>query len=68
MSKDFDYKPVKMGFGEEGYEQKKMPNGSWEVKIIAMKLYPNEILEYYFNKRASEICDSHKYSVTDFKG
>jgi hypothetical protein len=67
MLESFDYKPVKMGFGEEGYEQLKMPDGIWEVKIIAMKSYPQKVLELVLHKRASEICDSSKYSVVDIR-
>lgn len=54
---EFNYKPAKIGFGEEGYEQRNLSDKLWEVKIIAMKSYPKEVLVHYFNKRASEICN-----------
>lgn len=60
----FDYKPVEFGFGDEGYAQKKLGDGVWEVKILGMKKYSQEALETLFYKRASEICgDKDKISI-----
>ncbi len=67
LSPTFNYVPVEFGGYGEGYNDRKMPDGTWEVKIIAYHDYRDELLESLFHRRASEICDGYHYKLFDFK-
>ncbi|MBE0388655.1 hypothetical protein [Pseudoalteromonas luteoviolacea] len=63
---DFNYKPVKFGTYEEGYDEKTLENGVNVLKIISTQNHSREVLEHFFHFRAAEKCKGNNYQLFEF--
>jgi hypothetical protein len=63
---DFNFKPVKFGAFEEGYEETIFDDGTIELKVISVQGHSREVLEHFFHLRAAEKCKGYNYQLFEF--
>ncbi|KZN39317.1 hypothetical protein N480_00380 [Pseudoalteromonas luteoviolacea S2607] len=61
----FNYKPVKFGSYEEGYDETTFENGVNVLKIISTQNHSREVLEHFFHFRATEKCRGYNYQLIE---
>ena len=59
----FRYQPTTWPPEQEGYIVKQKSDTNWEIEMIGMRYFSQEVLEIYFRKKASELCPGGKYEV-----